>query len=101
MVIELTLVEPKEANWSERVEFAKPGYLSEIETLAKVEVEWLSQITEDPQAPEALKDFLEGAPKGYHTVSSDAPSSKQYPPDELQRVIEYLKSFPARKLAED
>jgi len=44
--------------------------------------------------PEALRDFLDGRPRHYHSVSASPPSEKQYPEDEIERVVSYLRALP-------
>ena len=57
-------------------------------------------IQNDPDAPEALKDFVKGAPACYHCVSANPPSDKTYQPGELERMKQYVKTV-ITKFAED
>jgi len=44
--------------------------------------------------PEALRDFLDGRPRHYHSVSASPPADKQYSEGEIERVVSYLRSLP-------
>lgn len=67
-------------------------------TLPKYELKDI--VKNDPDAPEALKDFIKGAPAGYHTVADDPPADKTYQAGEFEKVIAYIKTLPL-KVAEE
>jgi len=50
--------------------------------------------------PESLRDFLDGRPRHYHSISACPPSDKQYTDDELERVVSYVRALPYQ-FAED
>jgi len=43
--------------------------------------------------PEALRDFLDGRARSYHSVSSSPPADKQYPEGEVERVVVFLSAL--------
>jgi len=43
--------------------------------------------------PEALRDFLDGRPRHYHSVSASPPAEKQYAEGEIDRVVSFLQTL--------
>lgn len=75
-------------------------YMKDRVVLAEVTIPYRQFVTMFPpfkcpdNMPEALRDFLDGRPRHYHSVSASPPAEKQYTQGEIERVVTYLRALP-------
>jgi len=74
-------------------------YMKDRVVLAEVTIPYKQFISMFPPfhcpdtVPEALRDFLDGRPRHYHSVSASPPADKQYPEGEIERVVSFLRAL--------
>ena len=74
-------------------------YMRDMVVLAEVTIPYKQFISMFPpfhipnSVPEALRDFLDGRPRHYHSVSASPPAEKQYAEGEIDRVVSFLQTL--------
>jgi len=74
-------------------------YLKDRNVLAEVTIPYRQFVQMFPpfhcpsDVPEALRDFLDGRPRHYHSVSASPPADKQYQEGEIERVVSFLSAL--------
>jgi len=74
-------------------------YMRDMVVLGEVTIPYKQFVTMFPvfhcssDVPEALRDFLDGRPRDYHSVSASPPAEKQYAEGEIDRVVSFLQTL--------